>query len=339
MNNEIRLRKFTREKANQFRDIFLRRELIHFEWLGKNWEILIASLKCARENLSEVGIDWGGASACFRFDEAWLSQITESIFGTNDFGQLQEPWRMIVIEAAFAQLATDVERFTRKRFVLKDEAQSNEETSWEKFSIQFFANGLNTDAEIWLDQLGVSFLSTSLRACTFAVVDWELWAELPIRARFVVGATQIMIHELRQIDLTDVILFDECMTNLNLDKVVVEFGDKFISVGKVRENKIELFSYPERLMDEINETELNRIEAYGDLSIKLSFDLGERSVRLSDLTKICPGYIFDLGRDLRREVFMRANGKIIGEGELVEIDGQIGVSILRLAPSASSTIE
>ena len=45
-----------------------------------------------------------------------------------------------------------------------------------------------------------------------------------------------------------------------------------------------------------------------------------------------PGHVFDLGRELRRAVIIRANGKVIGEGELVDVDGQIGVAVLSLAP-------
>jgi type III secretion protein Q len=48
-----------------------------------------------------------------------------------------------------------------------------------------------------------------------------------------------------------------------------------------------------------------------------------------------PGHVFDLGRELRRAVIIRANGKVIGEGELVDIDGQVGVAVLSLTPPAS----
>ena len=44
-------------------------------------------------------------------------------------------------------------------------------------------------------------------------------------------------------------------------------------------------------------------------------------MNLKELCVLKPGYVFELGRDLRRSVNIRANGKLIGEGELVDIDG------------------
>lgn len=90
-------------------------------------------------------------------------------------------------------------------------------------------------------------------------------------------------------------------------------------------------------MEELDEDGLDEnMEAgsepgFGDLPVRLHFDLGERQLTLSELMSIGPGYVFDLGREIRRAVIIRANGKPIGEGELVDIDGQIGVVILSLA--------
>ena len=78
-----------------------------------------------------------------------------------------------------------------------------------------------------------------------------------------------------------------------------------------------------------SETKLDEID------IRLSFDLGERIVTLSELRLLTAGYVFDLGRDLRKSVYIRANGKIIGEGELVDIEGQTGVSVLNFAEKIS----
>jgi flagellar motor switch/type III secretory pathway protein FliN len=67
-----------------------------------------------------------------------------------------------------------------------------------------------------------------------------------------------------------------------------------------------------------------------DVTIRLTFDLGERVVSVGELRTLAPGFTFDLGRQLRRAVTIRANGMAVGEGELVEIDGRIGVSVLSL---------
>jgi type III secretion protein Q len=66
--------------------------------------------------------------------------------------------------------------------------------------------------------------------------------------------------------------------------------------------------------------------------MRISFDLGERHLTLRELAGVAPGYIFDLGLAPERAVNLRVNGVRIGEGELVEIDGRIGVAITRITP-------
>lgn len=66
------------------------------------------------------------------------------------------------------------------------------------------------------------------------------------------------------------------------------------------------------------------------MPVRVTFDLGQRSLTLAELREIGPGHVFELGRELRRCVQVRANGRLIGEGELVDVDGRLGVSIQSL---------
>ena len=65
-----------------------------------------------------------------------------------------------------------------------------------------------------------------------------------------------------------------------------------------------------------------------NLPIKLVFVAGEMEIAFGDLARIVPGYIFDLRQSADRHVEIRANGSTIGSGELVEVDGRVGVRIL-----------
>ena len=68
------------------------------------------------------------------------------------------------------------------------------------------------------------------------------------------------------------------------------------------------------------------------LPVKVVFLAGETEVALRDLKRIMPGYVFDLGRPVDRHVEVRANGRRIGIGELVEIDRRVGVRMLKCEP-------
>lgn len=64
------------------------------------------------------------------------------------------------------------------------------------------------------------------------------------------------------------------------------------------------------------------------IPVRLSFDLGDRSLSLAELRQLQPGAIFDLQRPLSDgPVMIRANGALIGTGSLVEVDGHVGVCI------------
>ena len=66
----------------------------------------------------------------------------------------------------------------------------------------------------------------------------------------------------------------------------------------------------------------------GNLPIKLVFIAGEMEIPLCELERIGPGYVFDTRQAGSGQVEIRANGASIGNGELVEIDGRVGVRIL-----------
>lgn len=67
-----------------------------------------------------------------------------------------------------------------------------------------------------------------------------------------------------------------------------------------------------------------------DINIRLTFDIGGLELSLKELAHVTSGYTFNLGKSIHKAVTIRANGTPIGKGELVDIEGTIGVSIVEL---------
>ena len=67
-----------------------------------------------------------------------------------------------------------------------------------------------------------------------------------------------------------------------------------------------------------------------NLEIKLDFDLGGISLSLAQIKQLAPGYIFSIGRPLERAVNISSNGQRLASGELVDIDGIVGVRVKKL---------
>ena len=66
------------------------------------------------------------------------------------------------------------------------------------------------------------------------------------------------------------------------------------------------------------------------LPIRLDFDVGQRELTLAELRTLQPGSIITLGRPAAEFVEIVVNGRRVGHGELVEIDGIPAVRITRL---------
>lgn len=69
------------------------------------------------------------------------------------------------------------------------------------------------------------------------------------------------------------------------------------------------------------------------IPVRLSFDVGSVTLTLSEARALQPGQVVTLGHPLCGPVNIRANGALIGDGDLVEIDGELGVSIRAIFPS------
>ena len=65
-----------------------------------------------------------------------------------------------------------------------------------------------------------------------------------------------------------------------------------------------------------------------ELPVKLVFVAGETEVPFRQLRDMAPGYVFDLREPVDGHVEVRANGRPVARGELVEVAGRLGVRIL-----------
>lgn len=67
-----------------------------------------------------------------------------------------------------------------------------------------------------------------------------------------------------------------------------------------------------------------------DLPVKLVAVLGKKNMLLKDLLKMKIGQAIELDRVPNEFVDITANGKLIARGELVEIEGKLGVRIIKM---------
>ena len=64
------------------------------------------------------------------------------------------------------------------------------------------------------------------------------------------------------------------------------------------------------------------------LPVRLHVVLGEKEMTLAELHALAPGAMVELDRGTSGAVDLALNGRLAGSGELVEIEGKLGVKIL-----------
>lgn len=156
-------------------------------------------------------------------------------------------------------------------------------------------------------------------------------AEIPVALRALVGQASLPAAEWLALGSGDVILLDDyrvgpegdlwlCIPQGQGLRVRAEQSSYLVTQGWT--SLMTQNSSPEADVPAAEPLEVDAIP------VRLSFDLGDRTLTLAELRQLQPGAVFDLQRPLADgPVMIRANGALVGTGSLVEVDGRIGVRV------------
>ncbi len=190
-----------------------------------------------------------------------------------------------------------------------------------------------------LDALGLLVCASLIPQAAAPRMSDERRIDLPMPLRLCVGETAVTKARLAKVAQGDVILLTEpFLTPQGGLTLVYSLGQDrpgFTIQAHLEGSLITLTASPALRMP-LNMTEH---DASGDeptpldeVPIRLSFDLGTKTITLSELQALQPGSVFSIDRPAHEYLTIRANGAVIGSGQLVEIDGHLGVSVARITP-------
>jgi flagellar motor switch protein FliN/FliY len=83
---------------------------------------------------------------------------------------------------------------------------------------------------------------------------------------------------------------------------------------------------------------LNPVEMLMHVEVPVSVSLGRTQLRVKDLLSLTQGSIVELDQELSDEVEVRVNNCVIARGEVVAVDGNYGVRILKMVSDGSTPI-
>ena len=102
-----------------------------------------------------------------------------------------------------------------------------------------------------------------------------------------------------------------------------------IPEGMVEVNKITMNS-ENNTADSAPKTALKSVSVpVSNISITLTFETGRQKISFGELDTLEKGYTFVCQNPVENPVEIRANGTLIGYGQLVDVDGKIGVQITK----------
>ncbi|VVE48216.1 Surface presentation of antigens protein SpaO [Pandoraea iniqua] len=206
-----------------------------------------------------------------------------------------------------------------------------------------------------LGQLIIGGLASSHRA--LPVKDDARAHDLSVVLALELGCAHLPSHAVRALRPADIVLLEDAAVRQNI--LTLSVAGKYAWRARMSGNVLTILDGPVNTMISSNAPSLDPSSPSDDddfdmrdmalddmrddvepvnldaLPITLSFDLGRRQMSVAEVCALGPGSVLDLGRPIARAVRIRSGGMTIGEGELVEIDGQIGVSIVRMVPAGT----
>lgn len=76
------------------------------------------------------------------------------------------------------------------------------------------------------------------------------------------------------------------------------------------------------------------LEAVYDVPLQISAVLGKASMKVSQLVKLSRGSIVELDRKIGEPIDVFVNDRIVAKGEIVLVDGKIGITLTELVKKA-----
>lgn len=189
------------------------------------------------------------------------------------------------------------------------------------------------------DDQGLRLLASVLRCLPIRQHGMFVPDSLPVALRAVLGHCSLSLAELQSLATGDVVLFDEYLVGGDGELWLTAGQGKGLRIRAaesgylVTQGWTSLMHYEEIEADAVPPESMpqdvpSQLSALAQIPIRLSFDLGDRKITLTELRELRPGMVFDLHRPLEDgPVMIRANGVLIGTGALVEVDGRVGVRL------------
>lgn len=328
----LRLSTVSRDALSNRNVLCRRRAPMQADWLEQEWSFDFGTARAAAPSECFAEFDWGGARVFVGIDRASLNKLAASAMPGDEPAEWPMPVLLAALEFAATELAALVETVTRKSLRIVSVAGRPPGVGFDTYGWRAWSQDDEIAGDLLLDGTASRFLATALREQPSIPTDAD-WNDLPLRVRLVAGWVDLSASALRSVEKRDVMLLDECLLSGD-NKLMLLLGPRLGVLCGLHGCELNVLEGVQEIMADVDDSVAAASGLIDDVPVRLTFDLGEREISLGDLRSLQPGYLFNLGRDPRSTVSIRANGRLIGDGELVDIEGRVGVSVLHFSLEA-----
>lgn len=185
--------------------------------------------------------------------------------------------------------------------------------------------------------VGVS-ASMPLASSPLPPPSWIGEAHLPLRLPIVLGEVPLTVADLQSLIAGDVVLLPTSTPGEGL-RVHLPVTARHALSASIDGDRLTFLDRGNFMSTDVSEPGDAAQPAASSLpavpveevTLKVVFDLGEIELSLPEVRALVPGQVIDLGRLPTQAVRVSVNGRRIGTGEIVEIEGRLGVRLLELA--------
>jgi len=283
------------------------------------------------EQLMQVVLKWGEHGLTLACPPELIGRLLADLDPDLSVAALPPDLLGLLIEAALHSIVTDLEQRSGQSIEIVAITNGNEPAGGERLLLTF-----DDDARRWLVELvGRSDdLAAVLRAWP---VEPRPWPNLPIPAVLRLGTTRLHFAVLRSLVPDDTVLLQtrsSCDAILVLAELRLAAAEHQGGVWRLKETPRPAASSDDKewimQSDHVAMTQEDLPDGLDEIPVQLAFDLGRVEISLGELRRLGVGAVLETSRSLDGLVRISANGRLIGSGTLVDVEGRVGVQIVRL---------
>ena len=153
----------------------------------------------------------------------------------------------------------------------------------------------------------------------------DFWYQQKTMMWLEAGALELSLTELNNLDVSDILIFKPPGED---KEVRLRLGSGSFFYATVHLKQLTIESGIQIMSEENNNDDI--IASVEEVPVRLTFDLGELIMPFKEIQSLTQGYLIDLNTPVSQAVTIRSLNRVIGTGELVNIDGHMGVRIVKL---------